>query len=311
MNLRPLVAIVAGSVLFGWVAGSRMLAGKTFALDWPAGFGQGVRAHPENESATRLFATAERLGDVRDVRAALRDFLRRGGTPPAAVARFLDARGAAIGTLRAEIISNPPPVWALDVDDVLEPPQPPYALERQLVLVFAADALAQHARANEAGAWSDLHAAWIVTRSLWQRPEIGSVATAMVGTRILDAAAARLSPPLPSWRSEALRFELQPSLLRALEYEAWAMRERGERYPAGQPNGSEFEDAVRKIAAPLLRPVRGIQADLYSGKMRRLSIAVVHADPCAAFTLPAAPDWGAFIDRFQRLRCAHRRDSPR
>ena len=101
---------------------------------------------------------------------------------------------------RAQIVSNPPPVWPLHINDILEPPTPPFSTSMQLFTLLGADALAQR---NEAAAWTDLRAAWVLARSLWDRPEPMSVMIAMSGTRVVASVATKLQPPIPSWGSLA------------------------------------------------------------------------------------------------------------
>ncbi|PYQ49363.1 MAG: hypothetical protein DMF59_13840, partial [Acidobacteria bacterium] len=79
------------------------------AADWPGSdFTSRFPNHAENDSATRLMATASRLSD----------------------GRHNDA--ATLRTLRAQIITSPLPIWAQQIDDVLEPPTPPLSLHIRL-----------------------------------------------------------------------------------------------------------------------------------------------------------------------------------
>jgi hypothetical protein len=83
-------------------------------------------------------------------------------------------------------------------------------LQMRLFALFGCDALAH--RSDAAVAWSDLHAVWILARSLWQRPEMMSVTVALNGTRTILAVASKLPPPRPQverargiQREEAIR----------------------------------------------------------------------------------------------------------
>jgi hypothetical protein len=170
-----------------------------FAADW-----RDFPNRPENESATRLMATAERLGD----------------------GRHNDAD--TIRTLRAEIISNPPPVWAQHVSDIHDPPMPPLGRHMRIFRLLSADATAQHESKNDRAAWADLHAIWILSRALWTRPEAWSINTAATGTRIVIDVAAKLDQPRPAWWSELTTLDVRRPLVRSIEYEVWLMRERAE-----------------------------------------------------------------------------------
>ncbi|HYS56158.1 MAG TPA: hypothetical protein VER58_20555 [Thermoanaerobaculia bacterium] len=239
------------------------------AVDWPGrDFISRFPNHAQNESATRLMATASRLADGRHNDA---DTLR---------------------TLRAQIISSPPPVWGQQIDEILEPPVPPLSLHMRLFRMFGADAMAQH---NNAAAWADVHAIWILSRALWDRPEAWSIATAAFGNRTIARAAARLEGPQPAWLAEAAAFEVRAPLVRSIEYEAWLTRERADRYPAGESDGSLLDDTVREAAAPLMRPIRLVKADLEVQRLQALA-----SNPCA--NVSSAPEWSAFARRVMASR---------
>ena len=211
-------------------------------------------SHTENASATRLQSTVERFGgDLTTI--------RRGQVPPA----FLAKHANTIRTLRAEIVSEAPPVWALDANDILEPPYPPLRMHMRLFSIFAADARAQR---YSAAAWADLHAIWILSRSLLQRPENISIRVALIGRRRIDVVAGELKSPKPDWWREYESFDLRKPQIRSLEYEAWLMRAWADRYPLGEPDGSLF-DEVRVVAEPFVRPIRLLQANLAAERMRR------------------------------------------
>jgi len=244
----------------------------------------------ENASATRLLATVERFGD---------DLLtiRRGQVPPG----FLEKHANTIRTLRAQIISNEPPVWALDIEDILQPPSPPLLTHLRLFSLLGADALAQK---NAAAAWADLHAIWILSRSLWQRPETMSMAIALRGSRTIAEVAPNIGPPMPEWWNEFASFDVRVPLLRAIEYEAFAMRLRAERYPLGEPDGSKFDDTVRGLAAPFVRPIRVAQSTIAIEKMHEITVAEMKADACRPFAVADMPEWSGFIRRFNEFRCS-------
>ncbi|PYQ47574.1 MAG: hypothetical protein DMF59_18530, partial [Acidobacteria bacterium] len=96
--------------------------------------------------------------------------------------------------------------------------------------------------------------------------------------------------PQPAWFAEAAAFDVRGPLIRSIEYEAWSTRQRADRYPAGESDGSFLEDTVREAAAPFVRPVRLVKADLEIQRLR-----AVAANPSA--TIPGASDWSAFARR--------------
>ena len=216
-----------------------------------------VQHRSENESASRLLATAERFGP---------DFgkFRRRPIPQ----ELLDKHANTIRTLRAQIISNPPPVWAIDSDDILEPTMPPFRTVFRLYNVLTADAFSQHAKSNDVAAWADLHAMWILSRSLYDRPEWISVATANIGRRMIASVASQIGVP-PAWFTEFKSFDARGAMQQSIDYEAWLIHTRADRYPLGEPDGTFIGDSFRTLAAPVARPIRLLQAQMEIDAMRR------------------------------------------
>ena len=212
----------------------------------------------ENESASRLLATAERFG---------LDFgrFRRRPIPQ----ELLDKHANTIRTLRAQIISNEPPVWAIDSEDILEPAMPPFRTVFRLYNVLTADAFSQRAKSNEVAAWADLHAMWILSRSLYDRPEWISVATANIGKRMIASVATQIGAPEPAWWSDFKSFDSHAATQRSIDYEAWLIHTRADRYPLGEPDGTFIGDSFRTLAAPVARPIRLLQAKMEIEAMRK------------------------------------------
>jgi hypothetical protein len=254
MKTIGFVAALAVATLAVWLGAAHALGNKrplVGDIEWPGGgkLSELPRRFPsvaENESATRLLATADRLPDP-----------------------------SAFRTLRAEIISNPAPIWARQIDDILEPPTPPLILHMHLFAMFASDAQERHDCGEDTIAWSDLHAMWILARSLWERPELMSVGAAMRGTRTIISVASKLPQPRPSWWRELATFDVRRPFVRALEYDAWVSRQRAERYPAGEPDDSRLLELVRDAVAPLLRPIREVQANDSVARDRELADALI------------------------------------
>src|SRR5207249_4526899 len=142
----------------------------------------------------------------------------------------------------------------------------------------------------------------IFSRSLWRRPEISSVLVALSGSRMLVAVATKLPPPAPRWWNDFVLFNPRTLLLRALAYDTWAMRERAQRYPAGEPEDEiGLREAVRRAVEPVLRPIRVIQADERARQVQQLSRAIAVSDPCDPAPRVELRNWVSTVDRLNRF----------
>src|SRR5438093_13097149 len=110
-----------------------------------------------------------------------------------------------------------------------------------------------------------------------------SVMIAMSGTRVMASVATKLQPPIPSWWKEAAAFDVRPPLLRSIEYYAWATRVRADRYPVGESDGSRFDDALRRVVAHALRPLRHSHTSIAVGRLQKASIHARNYDPSDPF----------------------------
>ncbi|HJT18360.1 MAG TPA: hypothetical protein VJ853_13265 [Thermoanaerobaculia bacterium] len=160
----------------------------------------------ENASAERLLSTIERFGDDLDT-------IRWGEVP----CGFVQKHANTIRTLRAQIVSNEPPVWQTDIDDVFHAPMPPLRLQFRVFEILAADATSQR---NPAIAWTDLHAMWILDRSLFDRPEASSIRTALFARHMILDASNHLGPR-PEWWREVESFDTATAAARSHGYEVW------------------------------------------------------------------------------------------
>ena len=160
----------------------------------------------ENASAERLLSTIERFG-------ADLDWIRWGEVP----CGFVQKHANTIRTLRAEIVSNPPPVWQTDIDDVFHAPMPPLRLQLRVFAILADDARAQR---SSTVAWTDLHAMWILDRTLFDRPEASSIRMAVYGRRMILDSAKHLGPR-PAWWRDVESFDSSTAEARSRGYEVW------------------------------------------------------------------------------------------
>jgi hypothetical protein len=160
----------------------------------------------ENASAERLLSTIERFGTDLDM-------IWWGEVP----CGFLQKHANTVRTLRAQIVSNEPPVWQTDIDDVFHAPMPPLRLQLRVFAILAADARVQK---NAAVAWTDLHAMWILDRALFDRPEGTSIRAALYGRRVILNSARHLGSP-PQWWRELQSFDTTTPETRSRGYEVW------------------------------------------------------------------------------------------
>lgn len=263
----------------------------------------------ENETAARVLAI---VGDVENntwlrSRTDAVDYIRREisspvatvEAPPKELATALETNGKTIGTLRAVLASNPPPVWKMRADNVLDPPEAPQILSFRLFAWFAADALFQRSRGNDAAAWTDVGAMWMLDQSLWARPETSSVMSALTGSRIITAVASKLPAPAPKWWSDFVAFDARRPFLRALAYDAWAAVARAERYPLGEPQEHPgIADDIRHVVEPVFRPIAVADAASRGRGARDASRAILNT-PCQP--LPDVHHWASTIRRLNRF----------
>lgn len=83
---------------------------------------------------------------------------------------------------------------------------------------LVADAFAK-ARANDAAAWDDLHAVWILARSLDGQPQLNEQTAALSMLRMVNAAAWKMPLPPPAWLAEVQQRDGVPPLLEAFRYQ--------------------------------------------------------------------------------------------
>lgn len=306
------VAALAVTVGVAWWAGSRVVTP-------PKKIGTAVEPPPsfpdreENETARRLLALVPRADEekIRAGRSAAIDYIRREvaspalepAAPPENVAANLAANAKAIASMRALLLSNPPPVWKLRASELIDPPMPEFPLFMQVFTLLSADALSEQSLGRTAAAWSDLGAIWVLAQSLASRPEANSVLLALTGNRLLNAAASKLPPPAPAWWGEFASFDPRPAFVRAMQYEAWAMRSHAERYPAGEPDEEGgFGETVRQAAEPIFQPIRVFEAEQRSRAIRELAPQVAVAKPCDAISeREGARYWSSSARRLSRF----------
>ena len=80
------------------------------------------------------------------------------------------------------------------------------------------------------------------------------------------------------------------------------MRERAQRYPAGEPEDEiGLREAVRRAVEPVVRPIRVIQADERARQVQQLSRAIAVSDPCDPAPRVELRNWVSTVDRLNRF----------
>jgi hypothetical protein len=108
------------------------------------------------------------------------------------------------------------------------------------------------ARANDAAAWEDLHAAWKLARALDGHPQVMAQTAALSTGRMINAVAWKMPLPAPAWLAELQARDHVRPLLAAFQYSAAAYwRDGGQLFPTKALATSVEHD--RLIAEELFR----------------------------------------------------------
>jgi len=142
--------------------------------------------------------------------------------PPAQVAAYLNDHRAQIDRVRDHVLNAGPVVWVTHMTMAADAPIPNLLGHMSLAKMFTARALMK-ATANDASAWDDLHAVWLLNRELWSRPDLISQLIALAGSRLVNASAAKMPLPAPSWLKETQSFDYRHHFLASHQAEAWTM----------------------------------------------------------------------------------------
>lgn len=266
-----------------WIHASRRVS-HAIAQPWPDDLGS-LESVPNrfplqsaSEAAQQLVTLAEPLGvdlapttaktiarrgdAARSVDAALRAYvvgeMARGertiAEPPADVASFLAAQALTLAAIRQHLLTADGIVWPRDIQD-RQSPQPNLAGHLLLTRVLVANALLR-ARNGDAGAWQDLHAAWNLSRTLHEHPELMTQIVVLAIARTINAAAWKLPVPAPAWRSQMDGVDSDRLLVRSLQYEKWVLRAQRPRtrfWPFASIEMADAIDREREIAQDISR----------------------------------------------------------
>jgi hypothetical protein len=140
--------------------------------------------------------------------------------PPLLVGYFADRR-AELDAVRTFVLSGAPVAWKTQLSRGFEAPIPNLLGHMELSRLLVADALLK-ARANDFSAWDDLHAVWLLDAGLRSRPDLISQLIGVASLRMVNAAAAKLPLPEPSWLAEVRAFDSRKAIVASMQAEAWA-----------------------------------------------------------------------------------------
>jgi len=133
---------------------------------------------------------------------------------PAGLSAYLAAHAEQLDRIRDHLLSAGPIRWPVRFRLGEDAPVPNLLGHMSLTRLFIA-------RAVSRSSWDELHAAWLLDRPLWDRPELISAAIGIATTRMINKAAAKLPPPAPAWFGELRSLDYQHRLAGSYQAEAW------------------------------------------------------------------------------------------
>lgn len=228
--------------------------------------------------------------------------------PPPELARFLDEHQADIDAIRDHVLANEKQIeWVSDLSQLTEAPLPNLLAHMAVTRCLAAAAL-------RSGDWQYLHAVWILSRALWQRPEPISLLIAIATTRFVFASACRFSSPAPEWFGEIARVDYVRAMAAAQQAEAWTVFVQLSNDPFAREGAAQrrigfpFRPIAKFWAADLAKRERAIV--MHFAPMRECAIDGATFDKRTLDALPkfaihariALPNWGSMWQRLARFR---------
>ena len=256
MKQTPIVVLVLAIALVAWFFlwfRNEDAVGTSAARPWPGGMGSlnavanrwpSLKA---NDASVKLTALAEALPTNEIVDDFLEREIARGeltiGDPPA----LPDV------TAIRELLLREPIVWERRVqfDDTVVAEM--RGVQMRVARALAASALTK-ARGHDPAAWEDLHAAWKLSRSLEEHPQMMAQTAVLTMTRMINAVAWKMPLPAPAWLSELQERDNVRPLLDAFQYQAAWYANDGAWFPTKWLADSVDRD--RGIAETLFRETR-------------------------------------------------------
>jgi len=254
--LIAILIALAGCVLWviSWFRNEDAVI-TSVARPWPGGMGKldsvAGRLPPQKANDASVKLTA--LGNALPKNESLDEFVAReiergvitiGGSP--AIPDVSPIR---------ELLLREPIVWerseGLGGDNETQSRR---ALQMTVARALVASALAK-ARANDGGAWDDLHAAWKLAGSLDGHPQMLTQTAALSMARMINAVAWKMPLPAPAWFSELQQRDSVRPLLDAFQHVvAWYSKDGLRMFPTKMLANSVDRD--RGIAEELLHETR-------------------------------------------------------
>lgn len=253
---KLLVAVVVIALVVWVISWFRVedVVATSAARPWPGGMGTleaaGNRWPPleANAASGKLTALATALPKSEALDEFVAREIARGaltiGQPPAI---------PDVSAIR-ELLLREPVVWErhdeIGDQDAIED----RALQMTMARSLVASALAK-ARANDAAAWDDLHAAWKLARTLDGHPQMMAQTAALSMARMINGVAWKMPLPAPAWTAELQTHDHVEPLLGAFQFMAASYWQDGARiFPTKMLADSVDHD--RAIAEELLRETR-------------------------------------------------------
>ncbi|HEY0157425.1 MAG TPA: hypothetical protein VGF28_09090 [Thermoanaerobaculia bacterium] len=252
--MKTVVGVVIGFALVVWVASwfrAPEAVATSGARAWPGGMGtlESVEArfppHEANAAAGKLLALGAALPKNEVDEFVAREIARGEitiGEPPA----LPDV------TAIRELLLRETIVWEREEgvgggDEMNALRATTLAMARALV----ANALAK-ARANDAAAWDDLHAAWKLARTLDGQPQVMMQTAAFTTARMINAVAWKMPLPAPAWLAELQKRDAVRPLLQAFQFSAASYWDSGAQLFPTKALAAQVEND-RSIAEELFR----------------------------------------------------------
>jgi hypothetical protein len=219
--MKKTLLVVATIAILIWVASwfrAEDAVSNSAGITWPGALGplssapERFPSHPANAAALQLTALGKALPKNDAVDEFVRREIARGtvsiGQPP----RIHEA--ATIRTL----LLGAPVVW----QRYSEFDSPAVAARREIQVRIARLLVATaliHARENDPAAWEYLHAAWNLTLSLDEHPQMMEQTAALTIARMINGVAWKLPLPAPAWLHEVENRDNVQRLIEAYQYQ--------------------------------------------------------------------------------------------
>lgn len=302
IGILLLAAAVVAAVIWIVIAAAIRPVTVTAGANWPPDPSRNFPGLTDNESGAMLRHLARPGDEMPSLRPKMTKYIAEQfatGTSNCTAPAFA-ITGA--DHLR-EAIEREAPRWAVDVKELVEPPEPPYIAAQRAATLLTADGLAKCAAGDTATADRDFEAVFRIGRTLVRRPELESQLIGLSALRLANGAAAKLPPPEPAWHRELMAIDLRRSFQRTFAYHAWRSREFARRQPAGEPGDAHSKDPFDKAVAPLAHFIAVASSGREVAVYKQLETSLIADDACASPPLPrGVPNLESARRRVDRFR---------